>query len=146
MPFLGRLRFEVEPIKQTSITLTEPLIYFDRYGRKFTVPKGFNCDLASVPRWVRSVATPWNQSARPGVWHDCCYRWYETWRIPRKEADELYRDALMEEGVARWRAWIQMMAVKFGAGDAWERWRHASQRRKGPKPARWVSARDQLQS
>lgn len=143
MPFLGRLRFEVEPTRQTSITLTAPLVYFDRHGRKFTVPNGFNCDLASVPRWVRSLATPWNQSARPGVWHDCAYRWNEIWRLPRKETDQLYRDALTEEGVSRWRAWIQMKAVNFAAGGAWERWRQTSQKRKGPEPPPWLSPSDQ---
>ena len=134
MPFLGRLQFEVEPKKKTSIILTRSLVYFDRHARKFTVPKGFQCDLASVPRWVRSLATPWNQSARPGVWHDCAYRWNEVWRIPRHEADALYRDALIEEGVARWRAWLQMKAVRIGAGAAWERWRQTSEKHKGPKP------------
>lgn len=134
MPFLGRLRFEVEPTKKTSIILTASLSYFDRHGRKFTVPKGFSCDLASVPRWVRSISTPWNQSARPGCLHDALYRWNEIWKIDRKEADEIYRDALTEEGVSRWRAWIQKMAVRMAAGAAWERWRQTSVRIKGPEP------------
>ena len=141
MPFRGRLQFEVEPTEKTSIVLTAPLVYFDRHGRKFTVPKGFRCDLASVPRWVRSVATPWNQSARPGVWHDCAYRWFETWNISRRDADSIYRDALKEEGVAGWRAWLQKTAVNIGARGPWERWRQTSVKRKGPKPPRWVSTR-----
>lgn len=139
MPFLGRLRFEVEPTHKTSIVLTAALMYFDSDNRQYTVPKGFQCDLASVPRWVRSVATPWNQSARPGVWHDCCYRWYEVWYIPRKEADKLYMYALMEEGVSRWRAWIQMKVVRIAAGGAWERWRQINEKHKGPKPPKIVS-------
>ena len=140
MPFLDELTFRVAAGTETSIVLTAELRYRDSFGRLYTVPVGFVSDLASVPVWVRWLpgVTKWNVSARPGVWHDACYRWNELWRVPRAEADHLYMRALMEEGVSMWRAEIQRLALRLAGGGTWERWRHTSERRKGPTPPQRV--------
>jgi len=132
--FFDKLVFRVEPVAKTTIILTERLRYIDRRRRMFTVPAGFKSDLASVPKWLRSVATPWNQSARAGVLHDCGYRWFEIWRLSRRELDLIYMQALMDDGVSRWRAWIQKMAVRVTGGRAWNNWRLTPFQEKGLRP------------
>lgn len=132
--FLDKLAFEVEPTKKTAIVLTARLRYVDERGRLFTVPKGFTCDLASVPKIFRSISTPWNQSARAGVLHDCGYRWYEIWKLPRYTMDHIYKGALRADGVSRFRAWVQKTAVRMGAGGAWDRWRKTPKSKKGIAP------------
>jgi len=132
--FLDKLAFEVEPKKKTAIILTAQLRYSDHKGRVFTVPKGFKCDLASVPRIFRSIASPWNQSARAGVLHDCGYRWYEVWKLPRSEMDDLYQMGLRDDGVSRFRAWVNKKAVRIGGRGAWEKWRVTLKIKKGVAP------------
>lgn len=134
MGFLDQLDIRVYPEHATVVVLQERLRYQTPLGTLLIVPSGFKCDLASVPRWVRSIATPWNLSARAGVLHDCGCRWYEVWKIPRREMDQLYRQALIDEGVSRWRAWIQFAAIRIGGRRAWEVWRVTIAARKGPRP------------
>lgn len=132
--FIDKLVFEVEPIKKTAIVLTARLRYVDERGRLFTVPKGFTSDLASVPRIFRSIATPWNQSARAGVLHDCGYRWFEVWKLQRSTMDHIYKGALRDDGVSRFRAWVQEKALRIGAWGAWKRWRATPKSKKGIAP------------
>lgn len=156
--FLDDLEFELAPGHDLVVVLTSRLRYQDRKGRVFTVPKRFRCDLASVPKLLRSVSTPWQVSARAGVLHDCGYRWFEVWKIPRREMDEVYRQALRDdqaeaneaEPAGNWftrgwrrvsqptRAWIQKAGVRLGAWRAWRRWRSTPKKQKGIKPPMWV--------
>ncbi len=138
--FQNALLSELVPGKELTVRLTAVLIYVDAKGRRFTVPKGFECDLASVPRFLRSIATPWHQSARAGVLHDCGVRWFEVWKIPRAEMDELYRQALRDDGVSWFRAWMQKRGVRLGGWRAWNRWRKTLPIDKGKRPTRWRAA------
>jgi hypothetical protein len=133
MSFKSDLQFELEPNEKLTVRLTAPLMYEDA-DMAVVVPVGFRCDLASVPRIVRSISTPWHLSARAGVLHDCAYRWFEIWEIPRKPADGLYQRALISDGVPGWRAWMQKTAVRMGAGGAWKRWRATPEDDKGVRP------------
>ena len=136
MSFLNILDFHMEPSAELVVVLDAALGYISSSTLiKYTVPVGFKCDLASVPRWVRSVATPWHKSARAGVLHDCCYRWgREVWGLDRSDADDMYMEALRSEGVSRWRAWLQWLAVRARAGSAWDSYRSMEAALKGPKP------------
>ena len=136
--FLDDLRFELVPGEELTVKLTAELRYVDTDGFLYTIPEGFECDLASVPRFLRSIATPWHQSARAGVLHDCGYKWFEVWAIHRVGMDELYNQALRDDDVSRFRAWLQKRAVRIGGWRAWDRWRRAPQIVKGPRPAMLV--------
>ena len=81
--FLDVLDFHLEGPTSEIVTLDTNLRYQSEAGVIFTVPAGFRNDLASVPGWLRSLAPPWQQSARAGVLHDCGYRWFELWQIDR---------------------------------------------------------------
>lgn len=73
--FYNELDFHLEGPTSEQVVLDRPLDYmFD--GLPLAVPAGFVCDLASVPKWLRSIAPPWQQSARAGVIHDEGYRFF----------------------------------------------------------------------
>jgi hypothetical protein len=140
MPFKTELQYKIKPGDDLIIVLTAPLIYADKLGRIFTIPTEFPCDLASIPKIFRSLATDWWVTASPGVLHDAGYRWYELWKISRKHMDELYQEALRDKGVSRWRAWTQKQALRIGGRGAWNRWRDTPETKKGIPPGKvsWV--------
>lgn len=96
----------------------EPLVlirtyeYVSKAGVRFTVPAGFLTDLASIPRPCRSFAPSVVHSARAAVLHDYLYA---THLVSRREADELFFEALEAVGVSVWDCWKMWMAVRvFG--------------------------------
>jgi len=75
------------------------------------VPKGFICDMASIPNWANWLIPklgPWNI---PAVVHDYLYSIHKT---SRRRADEIFKLLLREEGVSWWRRNIMYLAVRFG--------------------------------
>ena len=134
--FLQDLEFDLVPNEKLTVVLTHALVYTDNELLTYTIPEGFTCDLASVPKIFRSFATPWYQSARAGVLHDCAVRWAPWWGLSRAQARDLYRRALIDDGVSWWRARTQVIALKIGGGRAWRRWRRTSTMKKGIRPAK----------
>lgn len=102
--------------------LDAQLRYKAAAARIFAVPAGFICDLASVPKWLASLAPDWRQSGRAGVLHDWLYR---TGKLARDAADAMFRVALRADGVGRFRAWAMYRAVRMFAGGPWRRYRDA---------------------
>jgi hypothetical protein len=90
--------------------LVEDLIYVTRNIERIDVPKGFITDFASIPRvlWtlVGEPSGPWGPAA---VVHDFIY---QTGFLPRVEADQVFRDAMIELGVRRTKAWLMWAAVR----------------------------------
>lgn len=75
--------------------ITEPFQY--HIGKKgssdrVTIPKGFCSDGASVPRLLRGILEPWGKYAQAAIVHDFLYN---TWQKPRKEADLIFREAIL---------------------------------------------------
>lgn len=91
-------------------TDAEFVYYSDKYG-EIRVPKGFTCDLNSLPRlaWIVSPKTDYPRS---GLVHDWLYRGRKR---PQKEADAIYREALQAEGLSATRAYTRWLALRvFG--------------------------------
>ena len=124
--FLAPLQFHLVPGRELLVELDAPLIYESKAGWIYTVPLGFWCDLASIPRLARSFATSWHLTARAGVLHDLLYRWAEAFGLLRREADGLYREALRSDGVGRIRARIQWLGLRAFGWVAWRKWRAKS--------------------
>ena len=134
--FLDELEFKLHPNpKSRWVELTAALRVKLEDGTVITAPADFWCDLASLPRFTRSFASDWRQTAKPGVIHDLTYRWAHVLNFTRREADELYRRMLIACGVSGWRARVQYMTLRAGAGGAWKRWRQMPDDIKGIKPA-----------
>jgi hypothetical protein len=91
-------------------------------------------DLASVPPFLWNLISAYGHQTLPALLHDKrCYlaelvqqRWPERWRdalAARDHANELFRRALIEEGVSIFRARVMWIAVSFaGMGTHRKPW------------------------
>ena len=84
-------------------------------GNKFTVPKGFATDLASIPRIAWPIIAPSHASIiKPAIVHDWFYR--ETCDFNRKNTDLIFYHMLINEGVSPIISSAMYYAVRlFGA-------------------------------
>jgi hypothetical protein len=80
-----------------------------------TVPVGFETDLASIPRILWWLLPPHGTYGKAGVMHDYLYR---KGLRTRKEADDLFYEAMGVLGVANWKRGIMYYAVRlFGSSS-----------------------------
>jgi hypothetical protein len=99
--------------------LIKPLFYMSLSGHPVTVLAGYRTDLASVPRpvwWL--VPRDDQQARRPAVMHDYIYT-NLTHRFSKAEADRMFYDALLEEGMHKPLAWLMYTAVRIGGRGNW---------------------------
>ncbi len=131
--FLDKLDFHMG--EGRKVILDRPLRFEYKDGvviTIFRIPAGFVNDLASVPLWARSLAPPWQESARAGVLHDFLYRKgghnVAGYFVPvaRRFADQLFKKALLSElkeallsedvsRFSRFRAWARYKAARYRA-------------------------------
>ena len=93
----------------------------------FTIPKGFETDLASIPRPL------WTFLPRDGVWleaavaHDYCYRMREEDQVlinsifcmTREDADKLFLDSMEKYGVGLIARKVIYWGVRMFGGFYW---------------------------
>jgi hypothetical protein len=96
--------------------LAAPLRWHDVPWRTFTVPAGYETDLASIPQRFQRLAPQDSPAARPGVLHDW---FYTTHAVPRGEADRIFREALAAEGVPLRQRLLMWAAVRAYGGAAY---------------------------
>ena len=66
------------PMKDGTAMTLDVLMWRDRHGLYWTVPKGFVTDGASVPWLLRWLWSPWDETTlRPAVIHDIRYVLYD---------------------------------------------------------------------
>ncbi|WP_428150910.1 DUF1353 domain-containing protein [Brevundimonas sp.] len=101
-------------------------------GDRITVPAGFVSDLASIPRWCWIILPPDGPWAKAAIVHDFLYatsgsgHWKKrhdgrTRLTPygRREADDVFREALANRGVDPLRRTILWAAVRLGGANGW---------------------------
>lgn len=101
--------------------LMEPIQIIWRDKPAVTVPWGFWSDGASVPRVFWRLVFPKGdeKAIRAAFVHDYIYRTQpEGWT--KAEADRMFYDLLLEDGVPKWRAWIAYQGVKWFGHLAWQ--------------------------
>jgi len=111
--------------KRLAITLDD-VVYIDREGKKWTVPRGFPTDGMSYP-WI--VEWMWNRfdpdNLRSGVTHDYAYTlhdYFDDWPVTREEADQNLFDGLaLDDG--GWK-WAKYAAVRACGWWLWNRRDH----------------------
>jgi len=96
--------------------LTEP--YSFRWGAIiFTAPTGWRTDGASIPRLLWATGSPLDGHVLPAaIAHDVLY---STHYVTRAEADRLFLDRMVANGVARWKAWSYYANVRAWGWLAW---------------------------
>lgn len=82
------------------------------------VPKGFETDFASVPRYLWAFFPPDGQYSQAAVTHDFLYQKMKdlTWVGPkrsRKECDQIFLEAMKELGVGVWKRQVMYRAVRL---------------------------------
>ena len=93
-------------------------------GETLLIPKGFECDLASIPRPLWRLIAPFELSLVAPMVHDFIYRakgrFYKDGGtdlvVTRKEADDLFLELMELEGVSKWKRKVAYRAVRaFGS-------------------------------
>jgi hypothetical protein len=117
MPFLTPLR--TEQTGPNRWRLIEPFVYQTKSGAFTTsiaVPAGFETDFATVPRIPVAGLVAGGAGEKAAVVHDWLYH---TKPCSRKETDQMFLDALTEEGEPWWRRYIMYAAVRAFGGPFW---------------------------
>ncbi|MFD2206651.1 DUF1353 domain-containing protein [Kiloniella antarctica] len=104
--------------------LLEPItVYFvdDRGLRfSFTVPVGFETDLASIPRLLRGFIPQVGKHILPAIIHDWCYRDKSMMWLNKDDSDMLFRVGMEQAGVGRLRRTLMYSAVKYFGGWSYQ--------------------------
>lgn len=108
-PLRTELDHDTANYGQGEWRLIYPLIYESKDGKTYTVPVGFKCDFASVPRIPIIYAKYGNRAHRPAVLHDYLCR---EGIIPRREADDLFYEAMLSVGMSERHANAMHLAVR----------------------------------
>jgi hypothetical protein len=89
-------------------------------GRELIVPAGFQCDGASVPRFLWSSVSPAidPRTLRAAICHDYLYRNApDGWT--RKDADELFYDFIRADGLSWWASQKAYWGVRLFGTSSW---------------------------
>jgi hypothetical protein len=98
--------------------LAADLVYqSDVAKRTFTVPAGFQTDLASVPRLPLVFLLAGDCAREAAVVHDYLY---STHLVDRATADAVLREASAVTGVPAWRRTLMYWGVRMGGASHWE--------------------------
>ena len=107
----------------------------DRLGLRFKIPQNFEFDLASIPRILWPLVGSFELSLVAPLIHDYFYQfkgdgphhWFvddvgwlpdEDSLITRKEADQLFLELMLMEGIPTWKAKAAYYAVRM-FGPRW---------------------------
>lgn len=98
--------------------LDEPLVYqSDLLGLTITVPKDFQTDAESCPRWLPIINSLFGNIAdEPAVVHDWLYY---TAEVPRQMADKVLMEAMLIIPIPRWRCHGVYCGLRMGGWTAW---------------------------
>ena len=81
-----------------------------------SVPKGFVTDFASVPQFLWSWLPFWGKFGKAAVIHDFIY---QTHCKTRREADDIFLEAMLVGGTKRWKAKLMYYGVRAFGWMAW---------------------------
>ena len=136
-------RLSEEPVEVSASTLPAPVLTYlgdDTWRLEadysyqdgdhlITVPAGFEFDLSSVPRALWWLIAPFELSIAAPLLHDFLYEYggnppagsvVPPHSYSRREADDLFRRVMEQEGVALWRRTLAYAAVRLFGGRAWK--------------------------
>ena len=98
--------------------IREPFQYYsDILGGMITVEPGFITDFASVPRFPFIYDLLGDTAHKPAVIHDYLYHHHEICSMHM--ANDIFREACIEEGIPRWRLSLLWAGVMIGGNSGW---------------------------
>lgn len=108
-----------EVMDNGDIKLTQSFQYY-REGNKediITVPEGFESDWASIPQALQLFISKVGKHSKPAILHDylCVMNHKDKSFISRKEADEVFLEAMKIKGVNLVKRYIMYAAVRVYA-------------------------------
>jgi len=103
----------VECINDDKWRLVQDLVYESDIAGTITVPAGFECDFASVPRIPVVFMLCGDEAHKPAVIHDYLYRYAVT---SRKIADKVFEEAMKVCGIWAWRRKMMFWGVRIFGG------------------------------
>jgi len=111
--FAQPLQAELQPDRKTW-RLLAPFSYLDPDHGLIKVPRTFETDFASVPRWPLTFALLGQYGHAAAVLHDWLY---SSGQLSRGAADQVFFNALRSSGIARWRAYLMWAGVRIGGAS-----------------------------
>lgn len=111
--------------RKVRVKTTEQIWYRDAVF-EVTVPSGTESDLASIPRVLWCLVSPW-AIALPAIFHDALYA---TQPVARVVADAALLSMLEQRNVQWCVRWPVYLAVRMFGGRAWQHHTRAIERRK----------------
>lgn len=81
------------------------------------VPRGFACDLGSIPWWARWLFSPNGNYQRAAMFHDAAYRLQFCSRF---QADALLREIATIDRTPIWQVMLLYWAVRVGGREIWK--------------------------
>jgi hypothetical protein len=111
------LTVKINPAADLPYTLVghHTVVYGDLV---FSIPDGFQTDLASIPRWLLLLFSPTGRHQSAALVHD---RLYRTQILPRVVADAIFLSLLKYDGVPAWKAYAMYLAVRLFGWTAWRK-------------------------
>lgn len=112
--FHGPLAYEASPRDGYYILIKTLMYSSDAANLTITVPRGSETNFVTGRKLLivrRIVQDKMNAAA---VIHDSLY---SDGMLSRQLADEVFREAMLVSGVARWRAWAAWSAVRLMGGQ-----------------------------
>jgi hypothetical protein len=101
---------------------------FEVMGETYVIPKGFQFDGASVPKFLASWLSPVGILLMGGLVHDYVYKYTvllkkdkksTSKRMNQKQADQLFRDINIEQNGIHVLNWAAYLALRAGGFVAW---------------------------
>jgi len=102
------------------------------------IPKGFSCDLASIPESFWCILPPYSLSVAAPIVHDWLYKTCGNLKqrasrdLPpytKSSCDKFFNEIMKIECVPYWKRRVSYLAVKFFGGSAWEKYQREFQQK-----------------
>ncbi len=108
-------------VVEKSFSVYKKSILYDGTGDnsfRLTIPRGFETDLASIPRWATPIVPKLGHHLQPAIVHDYMYV-TKIGGVTKADADKLFYQSMLTMGVRQTRALLMYAAVRAGGKGRW---------------------------
>lgn len=103
-----------------NVQLETWVVLEDYIYKDIVVPRGFQTDLASIPKILWNIIAPFELSTDAPVVHDFLYHNGGLGKYTRKQADQIFLELMAKEGVTWWKRHVAYRAVRLFAWGSWK--------------------------